>query len=183
MDLGIPPLKIKNLLESNPLKSRFVVRELTVEPFSVVRSCMLMGSTQSGSYVKGVKSTYIKDNPRKFNPKDLSMKDVSLKNGRTIECLGSFEALRSHLNPVRITRVPIPRISWGWAAEVSGLRCALVAQTLSRAKNFRRWARKDRILVMPNGRASSSQGRHRGIQGLDPSRFLSRSVRFPQKKW
>ena len=62
MDLGIPPLKIKNLLESNPLKSRFVVHELTVEPFSVVRSCMLMGSTQSGSYVKGVKSTYIKGN-------------------------------------------------------------------------------------------------------------------------
>ena len=30
MDLGIPPLKIKNMLESNPLKSRFLVRGVTV---------------------------------------------------------------------------------------------------------------------------------------------------------
>ena len=30
MGLGIPPLEIKNLLESNPLKSRFLVCELTV---------------------------------------------------------------------------------------------------------------------------------------------------------
>ena len=30
MDLGIPPLSIENLLESSPLKSRFLVRELTV---------------------------------------------------------------------------------------------------------------------------------------------------------
>ena len=30
MDLGIPPRHIKNLLESDPLKSRFLVRELTV---------------------------------------------------------------------------------------------------------------------------------------------------------
>ena len=30
MDLRVPPLKIKNLLESNPLKSRCVVRGLTV---------------------------------------------------------------------------------------------------------------------------------------------------------
>ena len=29
MDLGVPPLRI-NLLEPNPLKSRFLVRELTV---------------------------------------------------------------------------------------------------------------------------------------------------------
>ena len=31
MNLGIPPVKFKNLLESNPLKSRFVVSGLTVE--------------------------------------------------------------------------------------------------------------------------------------------------------
>ena len=30
MDLGIPPLQIKNLLESNPLKPRFLLRGLTV---------------------------------------------------------------------------------------------------------------------------------------------------------
>ena len=30
MDLGIPPLKLKNLLESNPLQSRCPVREVTV---------------------------------------------------------------------------------------------------------------------------------------------------------
>ena len=29
VDVGIPPLKIKNLLESNPLRSRFVVCGLT----------------------------------------------------------------------------------------------------------------------------------------------------------
>ena len=33
MDLGIPPLEIKNLLESNPLKFWFLVRELTVCEF------------------------------------------------------------------------------------------------------------------------------------------------------
>ena len=31
MDLGIPPLRIKNLLESNPLKSRFVFCGLAIE--------------------------------------------------------------------------------------------------------------------------------------------------------
>ena len=31
MDLGIASLKMKNLLESNPLKSRFLVRELTAK--------------------------------------------------------------------------------------------------------------------------------------------------------
>ena len=30
MDLGLPALESKNLLESNPLKSRFLVRELTL---------------------------------------------------------------------------------------------------------------------------------------------------------
>ena len=30
MNLGIPPLNIEKLLESNPLKSRFLVRGLTV---------------------------------------------------------------------------------------------------------------------------------------------------------
>ena len=33
MDLGIPPLRIKNLLESNPLESRFLVRTWTAIPF------------------------------------------------------------------------------------------------------------------------------------------------------
>ena len=32
MALGIPSLKIKNMFESNPLKLRFLVRELTVSP-------------------------------------------------------------------------------------------------------------------------------------------------------
>ena len=35
--LGISPLGIKNLLESNPPKSRFIIRELTVSGDSFAR--------------------------------------------------------------------------------------------------------------------------------------------------
>ena len=38
MRLGIPPLKIKILLESNPLKSRIVVRRLAVEGYEAKKS-------------------------------------------------------------------------------------------------------------------------------------------------
>ena len=37
MGLGIPPLRIKMMLESNPLKSTMLVRRLAVHPVSITR--------------------------------------------------------------------------------------------------------------------------------------------------
>ena len=52
MDQEIPPLRFKNLLESNLPKSRFLVCKMAVRPFYVLTSCPFMGSTQSGSYFR-----------------------------------------------------------------------------------------------------------------------------------
>ena len=46
MGLGIPPLEVKILLGSNPLKSRILVRRLAVE--SVSRGLFRMGPVRSG---------------------------------------------------------------------------------------------------------------------------------------
>ena len=40
MDLGIPPFKIKIMLESNPLKSRILVRKLAVQQRCVYFPCL-----------------------------------------------------------------------------------------------------------------------------------------------
>ena len=51
MDLGIPPLKIKNLLESNPLKVRLLVCGLTAMSFTHSSfGCAVLCSVPNGMY-------------------------------------------------------------------------------------------------------------------------------------
>ena len=50
MGLGIPPLKIKILLESNPLKSRILVRRLAVQARPRIVAVL---HTESKSWISG----------------------------------------------------------------------------------------------------------------------------------
>ena len=66
---------------------------LTVRLLFVLRSCMVIGVTQSGSHVRGLKSPLTCMRlPRKFGPKDLSLWHLSLINGPS--CLFIKNALR-----------------------------------------------------------------------------------------
>ena len=47
MDLGIPPPRLKNMPESNPLESRFLVRRLTVDPGIADHAHALMGCSNT----------------------------------------------------------------------------------------------------------------------------------------